>query len=363
MNRLALENLGVAGFSHHFGALSSPDTSIKPEIMQVFESFESPQKSSLLSRTFFFLGPKFPALLNLPTQNTVKMRKIKYSMKGIADDLLEKTKKEMMMDSVEGDVKAGGGDKSIIGLLIKAESSESGSLTLTSEEVLAQMNTLFFAGYETTSHTLTWALIELCRHPEVQEKLREEVNQMGGEPTWEQITLGLPYLDAVTQEVLRMHMPVDNILRETHQDDIVPLSKPIHTSDGSVVSELVIAKGQAIHIPIGFINNSEELWGPDVKEFKPERWLSPDTSLTDGAKAIQGHHHIMSFSDGPRFCLGRHFALANFKTSLANLVRRYTFELPNGKDTVVERYLAILPRPKLAGEKGPSVPLRIRRID
>jgi cytochrome P450 len=59
-------------------------------------------------------------------------------------------------------------------------------------------------------------LIELCRHPEVQEKLREEVNQLGGDPTWEQITLGLPYLDAVTQEVLRMHMPVDNILREVN---------------------------------------------------------------------------------------------------------------------------------------------------
>jgi hypothetical protein len=112
-----LENLGVAGFSHHFGALSNPDTSFKPEIMEVFESFESPQKSSLLSRAFFFLGPKFPALLKLPTQNTVKMRRVKYSMKGIADELLEKTKKEMMMDPGEGDEKAGGGDKSIIGLL------------------------------------------------------------------------------------------------------------------------------------------------------------------------------------------------------------------------------------------------------
>ncbi|RXW15841.1 hypothetical protein EST38_g10013 [Candolleomyces aberdarensis] len=359
MNRLALENLGVAGFSHHFGALSSPDTNLKPDIMEVFDSFESPQKSSLISRIFFFLGPIFPALLYLPTQNTLIMRRIKYSMKGIADALLERTKREMMIDS--GDEKAGGSDKSIIGLLIKAESS-SGGLTLTPDEVLAQ-NTLFFAGYETTSNTLTWALIELCRHPEVQEKLREELNQLGGDPTWEQITLGLPYLDAVTQEVLRMHMPVDNLLRETQQDDVVPLSKPIHTSTGELVSELVVAKGQAVHIPIGFINNSEEIWGPDVKEFKPERWLDPDTTLTGDAKAIQGHHHIMTFSDGPRFCLGRHFALANFKTSLANLIRRYTFEMPNGKDTVVERHLGILPRPKLAGEKGPSVPLKVRRID
>ncbi|KAJ2935385.1 hypothetical protein H1R20_g1708, partial [Candolleomyces eurysporus] len=136
MNRLALENLGVAGFSHHFGALSSPDTSLKPDIMEVFDSFESPRKSSLFSRIFFFLGPMFPALLYLPTQNTLLMRRIKYSMKGIADALLERTRREMMIDS--GDEKAGGSDKSIIGLLIKAESS-SGGLTMTPDEVLAQM--------------------------------------------------------------------------------------------------------------------------------------------------------------------------------------------------------------------------------
>ncbi|KAJ2934733.1 hypothetical protein H1R20_g2374, partial [Candolleomyces eurysporus] len=313
MNRLALENLGISGFGHHFGALSSPDTSIKPKIMEVFESFEPPQKSSLVSRAFFFLAPIFPILLNLPTQNTLIMRNIKYSMKNIADDLLERTKREMMMDS--GDEKVGGSsDKSIIGLLIKAESS-TGGLTMTPDEVLAQMNTLFFAGYETTSTSLTWALIELSRHPEVQAKLREELNQLGGDPTWEQITLGLPYLDAVTQEVLRMHTPVDNLIRETQQDDVIPLSKPIHTSTGELVSEIVLAKGQGIHIPLVLINNSEEIWGPDVKEFKPERWLDPDTTLKGDAKAIQGHHHIMSFSDGPRFCLGRHFALANFKVN------------------------------------------------
>ncbi|RXW16267.1 hypothetical protein EST38_g9594 [Candolleomyces aberdarensis] len=302
MNRLALENLGIAGFGHHFGALSSPDTNIKPKIMEVFESFESPQKSSLISRVFFFLGPMFPILLNLPTQNTLIMRNIKYSMKKIADDLLERTKREMMMDA--GDEKVGGSDKSIIGLLIKAESS-SGGLTMTPGEVLAQM-----VGIQATRPPRPLSL-----HSEVQERLREELNQIGGDPTWEQITLGLPYLDAVTQEVLRMHTPVDNLLRETQQDDVVPLSKPIHTSTGELVSELVIAKGQAIHIPLVLINNSEEIWGPDFKEFKPERWLDPETTLTGDAKAIQGHHHIMSFSDGPRFCLGRHFALANFKVS------------------------------------------------
>lgn len=59
------------------------------------------------------------------------------------------------------------------------------------------------------------------------------------------------------------------------------------------------------------------MWGKDAKEFIPERWLdparNPDTSGTLAAKDIQGHRHLLTFVDGPRLCLGRHFALAEFK--------------------------------------------------
>ncbi|KAJ7701255.1 hypothetical protein B0H17DRAFT_924748, partial [Mycena rosella] len=50
------------------------------------------------------------------------------------------------------------------------------------------------------------------------------------------------------------------------------------------------------------------LWGPDAKEFKPERWLNEIT-----VRKFQGHRHLLSFHDGPRICLGRSFALAEFK--------------------------------------------------
>ena len=98
--------------------------------MEVFESFETPQKSSILSRVFFFLGPMFPVLLKLPTQNTLIMRRLKYSMKGIADNLLEKTKSEMKIDSEGlGAEEKGSGDKSIIGLLSEVFSASLGLIT------------------------------------------------------------------------------------------------------------------------------------------------------------------------------------------------------------------------------------------
>ena len=61
------------------------------------------------------------------------------------------------------------------------------------------------------------------------------------------------------------------------------------------------------------MNRSEAFWGPNAKEFVPERWLEDEQTL---AKEIPGPRHILTFVDGPRLCLGRSFALAEFKVSM-----------------------------------------------
>ena len=64
---------------------------------------------------------------------------------------------------------------------------------------------------------LQWALIELSKNQEIQTKLRDELAQFGAvDPTWEQLTNGLPYLDAIVHETLRTHPPVlevDRVVR------------------------------------------------------------------------------------------------------------------------------------------------------
>ena len=66
-------------------------------------------------------------------------------------------------------------------------------------------------------------------------------------------------------------------------------------------------------VPIRALNRSEAIWGPNAKDFKPERWLDDESGLTPRAKEFQGYHHLLSFIDGPRICLGRVFAVAEFK--------------------------------------------------
>lgn len=60
------------------------------------------------------------------------------------------------------------------------------------------------------------------------------------------------------------------------------------------------------------INRSVSVWGSDAKEYKPERWLN-EAGLPDKASQIQGHRHLLTFADGPRTCLGKSFALSEFK--------------------------------------------------
>ncbi|OJA11551.1 hypothetical protein AZE42_10452 [Rhizopogon vesiculosus] len=79
------------------------------------------------------------------------------------------------------------------------------------EELL--MKVLLLAGYETTSISLTWALIELSKYPNVQTRLREELLVFGSDPTYDQLKANLPYLDAVVHEVLRLHPPVTEFTR------------------------------------------------------------------------------------------------------------------------------------------------------
>lgn len=353
MNRIALDSIGIAGFSHDFGTLSGEPSAM----LDIFNSLSAPtSQRSKIGLFLFFLSFYFPSLLNIPTESSKVIFKLKSIMSEIADALLMRTREER----AAGIVDSRAGEKSIIGLLIKAENKDT-ELNMTEQEVLAQMNTLLFAGFETTSGSLTWALIELSRNQPYQNKLREELMNLGTtDPTYEQLMHGLPFLDAVVHEILRLHPPVSETLRQAHEDIIIPLSKPITTATGELVSNIFVQKGETVSAPIRWLNRCEEHWGPDAAVFNPNRWL--DDKCPRGAKEINAHRKLLTFSDGPRICLGKHFALAEFKSVLSVLVKNYEFSLPNGPNTKISIHMSLLLRAKVEGEEGMRVPLIVRRL-
>ncbi|KAK7053769.1 cytochrome P450 [Favolaschia claudopus] len=358
MNRVALDSIGIAGFSHDFRYLEGQES----PVTAAFEAM-SVLPTGLSTKVVFALSFYFPFLLSVPTPRMRLFWELRRSLNVIAERLLANTRREK-----EGGVAEEFTDKSVIGLLLKAELAD--ELYMTQEEVVAQ-NVLLLAGAQILSVdmkqlqaiSLTWALIELAKYPEIQNKLRKDLARFGGtDPTWDQLVSvnELPYLDATVHEVLRLHPPVPETVRIAGCDDVIPLGTPVVTPSGETISSIAIAQGTTVFSPIRCINRSEALWGPDAKVFKPERWFE-DLSLP--AKDLQGHRHILSFHDGPRICLGKAFALAEFKAVLSVLIRNFVFEFPDGPDTTIETHVAIVPRPKVFGQDGAKVPLRVRRVD
>ncbi|EIW78642.1 cytochrome P450 [Coniophora puteana RWD-64-598 SS2] len=367
MGTIALDSIGLGGFSHDFRATVGDPTvhTSESEVAKIFHALgEHPSK---LYRLLMLLSYAIPWVMHLPVAQNRNSWRFNSAMGEVARGLFDKVKGG---DGVE--------EKSAIGLLIKASEAEKAGSRLTEQEVIDEMRTLLFAGYETSSISLTWALIEVSKDQNTQRLLREELSHFyegGADPSYDELTnpTTLPTLDAVVHEVLRLHPPLPEVTRVALQDDVLPLSAPLTTASGHIVDTITIAKGTLVTTSMQYLNRSEKFWGPDAKEFKPSRWLATRQDSPEGgdggkwepeyaAKELHGHRHLWSFNDGPRMCLGKNFALAEFKASLSVLIRNFAFELRDPKNDAAINSADNLVRPKIAGEARIDVPLRVRRV-
>ncbi|KAH8810449.1 cytochrome P450 [Flagelloscypha sp. PMI_526] len=352
MNRISLDSIGLAGFGHEFNSLDDQPSA-------VVDLFRAMGNLDFTFLDFLLLSIPFPNFYTrAPTRRNQVLRKFRQTMSDSAQNLLTQTKQEQKELGEDSAL-----ERSIIGLLIKAEST-GGSLSMTKEEVASQMNVLLLAGYETTSISLTWALIELALNQDIQTQLREELQKFASEPTYEQLTSTsvLPILDSVVHEALRLHAPLHESNRVAKRDDVLPLSQPYRTPNGTMVDRLSIAKGSYVTTSITMINRSKEFWGENAKVFNPSRWLSSASTSSPRSKPM-GHRHLMTFSDGPRMCLGKNFALAEFKATLFVLIKNFHFDFENSWDRIeIGFHHGIVKRPKLVGKDGAEVPMKVKRV-
>ncbi|KAH9919323.1 cytochrome P450, partial [Fomitopsis serialis] len=155
--------------------------------------------------------------------------------------------------------------KDIMSILMRANMAANESERLPEEEVLAQITTFTFAALETTSSTLARILHLLSINKDVQQKLREElIEARAAEGIPYDELDGLPLLDSVCRETLRLYPPATNIVRVAQKDNVIPLSQPITTSDGQTLNELFVPQGTEILIGTYASNVRQDLWGPDA---------------------------------------------------------------------------------------------------
>ena len=137
---------------------------------------------------------------------------------------------------------------------------------------------------------------------------------------------------------------------------LVPLTRHLRFSRTTVANTTIqghyVPKGTSVVLCPWAINTSKELWGPDARAFRPDRWMAAGCANTGGAAS---NYAYATFLHGPRSCIGRDFAKAEFACLLAALVGRFSFELADpGWELRVRNTITASP-------KG-GLELRIREI-
>lgn len=183
-------------------------------------------------------------------------------------------------------------------ILVQANDKANEDERLPESELLGQMTTFIFAGHDTTTGAICRTLHQLVLNPDVQERLRAEVvaarEQCGGDLGYD-VLMGLPYLDAICRETLRVFPPASLLFRvyvsfllflmssphsvnvnSTRKDITLPLMWPIKSADGKTeIKEIPLKKNTEVIMSILNANRCKAIWGEDAGEWKPERWLSP----------------------------------------------------------------------------------------
>jgi cytochrome P450 len=231
-------------------------------------------------------------------------------------------------DAAVGDLIArrmrGNGDapKDLLTRLIEARDEETGE-RMTAREVRDQVVTIFLAGHETTSLTLTWTWYLLSQHPAAEARLHAELDAVlgGGTPRHEHLAK-LSYTRMVIEEAMRLYPPAHTLSREALADD--------------EVSGQPIPKGAMVVIVPWLIHRHRRLW-ERPQHFEPERFL-PERS------AARPRFAYLPFGAGPRVCIGAAFAMTEAMLILATLAQRYRLRLAPGQ--IVEPQALITLRPR-----------------
>ncbi|TDL16050.1 cytochrome P450 [Rickenella mellea] len=318
ISNVSLEIVGQAGMGYSFEVF---DKHAENEYANCIREL-IPRLSSLEAYVIFLpllvkLGPRsFRRLLVklIPSRRIQRVKYIIDTMYRTSQIILE-LKKHAIAQGDETVLKQVGEGKDIISVLLRAKQNISDSHSLPETELLAHMSTLIFAAHDTTSSAMSRILHVLCLYPDAQEKLREEVKlTMSGrnELSYSDV-MALPYLDAVCRETLRLYPPILSLQRTALQESVIPLMYPVKGPDGSIINEIPIAKNQGIIVGILAANKNPDVWGPDVDEWKPERWIGPLPSSVYDAHCPGVYSHTLTFLGGGRSCIGFKFAELEIK--------------------------------------------------
>uniref|UniRef100_A0A182VUF4 Cytochrome P450 n=1 Tax=Anopheles minimus TaxID=112268 RepID=A0A182VUF4_9DIPT len=160
-------------------------------------------------------------------------------------------------------------------------------------------------GHDTTTAGISWVLFLLALHPDVQERVYEEIESIfplgDNRPATMQDLNELKLLERCIKEALRLYPSVSFFGRT--------LSEDIQLGGYQVPAQTIVGI-HAYHV------HRDERYYPDPEKFDPDRFLPENTEN-------RHPYAYIPFSAGPRNCIGQKFALLEEKSLVSSILRRF----------------------------------------
>lgn len=170
---------------------------------------------------------------------------------------------------------------------------------------------MFFAGSETTSSSMEWAMAELLHNPESMRKVKEELESVliPNQKVTESDIDRLPYLQAVVKETMRLHPPL-------------PFLVPRNSTEDTNFMGYHIPKNTQVFVNVWAIGRDPDAW-EDPLSFKPERFIGSKINYKGQ------NFELLPFGSGRRICVGMALAHRVVHLTLATLLWTFDWKLDN----------------------------------
>ncbi|KAK7026041.1 hypothetical protein VNI00_015768 [Paramarasmius palmivorus] len=328
-----------AVMGYQFNSIETGGDEVSKNHHNVIALSSSRTKSALLADSFIPYIPRwiFNAALHLPIEGSQGILRYQKVMKAWSSMLLRQKKDNLNLGiRADGDLLSTNSTDTAV---VEANEEQKGSTKLNPDEIKHQIPSVM-------GNTIAFALHEFAQCPEWQAKVRDEVikarESRNGELRASDFDK-LLCLNAHIKEILRFYAPLPITERETSEDTVLPLSKPVITKDGREITEIPLRKGEVIICALASYNRNTEIWGEDADTFNPYRWLDERAEHESGKSSVGPYANL----------------ILETQVILAELVAKFCFDPVKGPQGSVRPAVAITLQP--VSEQGvPHLPLLVK---
>ena len=219
--------------------------------------------------------------------------------------------------------RTGRDEPDLLSMFLSARDEDTGA-GMTDQQLRDEVVTMLLAGHETTSLALSWLFYLLSKHPDVERRIGEEVDQVIGDqqPAFRHLER-LTGTRRAIEEALRMYPPAWGFSRQALADD--------------EIGGYRVAKGALVYVIPFVVHRRPKLW-PDPQRFDPDRF-APEQ------EAARPRFAYIPFGGGPRGCIGNQFAMVEAQLIVAAIAQRYHIELVPDQDIRPEPLITLRPAP------------------